>query len=242
MWISSKKKPKPYSLVMDFDTAKSTQEWSTESKDFRKPPFRVDANRHDKVNLDEEAGLPFKIESFKVKHTKDVPNAVGYRVSCVKEKKPILAVGFSCDTMYFPELCNEGNLGGCDILVAHMSQPNIPELKDPDNAEFKENHLGYRGTIELIKQCKPKLTIVSEFWAGLDDARILLLQGLRKRCGTDNILPGGVGLLVKVICKPMSFQILCTNCKKWTQHEKIKVGSSSVSFGPLNYLCPDCCL
>ncbi len=242
MWVSSEESFQPYSLVLDIDTAGSTEEWNKEPKKFRKPPIRVDANRHDKVDLNELAGLPFNVESFKVEHTKDVPNAVGYRVSCMKEQKPILTVGFSCDTKYFPKLSNDDNLGGCDILVAHMSQPDIPELKDPNNAKFKEGHLGYRGTIELIKECKPKLTIISEFWAGLDDARILLLQGLRNRCKTDNILPGGVGLLVKVTCEPMSFQILCTNCKKWTQHEKIKVGSSSVSFGPLNYLCPDCCL
>jgi len=243
MRASSKKKPKPYWLVLDNDTDRRTEEWTRDPKDFRKPPIRIDANRqHDTVNLNEEADLPFNIQSFKAEHTKDVPNAVGYRVSCLKDKKAVLTIGFSCDTKYFSDLCNEDNLGGCDILVAHMSQPTIPELKDPDNAEFKENHLGYRGTIELIKGCKPKLTIVSEFWAGLDDARILLLQGLRKRCKTSNILPGGVGLLVKVTCEPMSFQILCTNCKEWTQHEKIKVGSPSTSFGPLNYLCPDCCL
>ncbi|HUU17587.1 MAG TPA: MBL fold metallo-hydrolase [Sedimentisphaerales bacterium] len=242
MWANSKKKPKPYSLVLDNDTDRSTEEWTREPKGFRKPPIRVDANRQDKVDLYKEAGLPFNVDSFKVEHTKDVPNAVGYRVSCMKEQKPILTVGFSCDTKYFPELCNDDELGGCDILVAHMSQPEIPELKDPVNAKFKEEHLGYRGTIELIKRCKPKLTIISEFWAGLADARILLLQGLRNRCKTNNILPGGVGLLVKVTCEPMSFQILCTNCKKWTQHEKIKIGSSSVSFGPLNYLCLDCCL
>ena len=242
MWVSSEETSQPYSLVLDIDTAGSTEEWNKEPKDYRKPPIRVDANRHDKVDLNELAGLPFNVESFKVEHTTDVSNAVGYRISCMKEKKPILTVGFSCDTKYSPELCNDNNLGGCDILVAHMSQPEIPELKDPVNAKFKEGHLGYRGTIELIKGCKPKLTIISEFWAGLDDARILLLQGLRNRCNTNNILPGGVGLLVKVTCKPLSFQILCTNCKKWTQHEKIKIGSSSVSFGPLNYLCPDCCL
>jgi len=242
MWVSSEETSQPYSLVLDIDTAGSTEEWNKEPKNFRKPPIRVDANRHDKVDLNELAGLPFNVESFKAEHTKDVPNAVGYRVSCMKEKKPVLTVGFSCDTKYFSELSNDDNLGGCDILVAHMSQPEIPELRDPANAEFKKDHLGYRGTIELIKKCKPKLTIISEFWAGLDDARILLLQGLRNRCKTNNILPGGVGLLVKVTCEPKSFQILCTNCKKWIQHEKIKVGSSSVSFGPLNYLCPDCCL
>jgi ribonuclease BN (tRNA processing enzyme) len=241
IWASSEEAPQPYSLVLDNDTG-SVEEWTSEHKDFRKPPFRVDANRQDKVYLDKESNLPFNVESFKVEHTKDVPNAVGYRVSCMKEQKPVLTIGFSCDTKYFPELCSDDHLGGCDILVAHMSQPEIPELKDPVNANFKEGHLGYRGTIELIKGCKPRLTIISEFWAGLDDARILLLQGLRNRCKTDYILPGGVGLLIKVTCEPMSFQILCTNCKNWTLHEKIKVGSPSVTFGPLNYLCPDCCL
>jgi ribonuclease BN (tRNA processing enzyme)/tetratricopeptide (TPR) repeat protein len=241
IWASSEEETQPYSLILDNDTG-SVEEWTSEHKDFRKPPFRVDANRHDKVDLNKESYLPFNVESFKVEHTKDVPNAVGYRVSCIKEKKPFLTIGFSCDTKYSPELCNNDHLGGCDILVAHMSQPEIPELKDPVNANFKEGHLGYRGTIELIKGCKPKLTIISEFWAGLDDARILLLQGLRNRCKTKNILPGGVGLLVKVTCELMCFQILCTNCKNWTQHEKIKIGSPSVPFGPLNYLCPDCCL
>jgi len=242
MWVSSQETCRPYSLVLDNDTAASIEEWTNERKPFRKPPFRVDANRQDKVDLNKEAGLPFTVESFKVEHSRDVPNAVGYRVTCMKEKRPVLTVGFSCDTKYSPELCSDDRLGGCDILVAHMSQPEIPELQDPVNAKFKEGHLGYRGTIELIKNCKPKLTIISEFWAGLADARILLLQGLRNRCNTANILPGGVGLLVKVTCQPMSFQVYCTTCEKWTQHEKIKVGSPSVSFGPLTYLCPDCCL
>lgn len=241
--IDLKKKPEPYSLLFDIDTAEATKEWSGEKKDYRNPPFRIDANRkYDTVDLVEEAGLPFNAKGFKAQHTNNVPNAVGYRVCCIKEKKIGLTIGFSCDTGYFRELCQDDHLGNCDILVAHMSQPTISELQDPDHAVFKEKHLGYRGTIELIKQCKPKLTIVSEFWAGLDDTRILLLQGLRNRCGTNDIFPGGVGLIVKTMLNPISFQIRCSNCKKWTPYEKIKVGSSNVPFGPLNYLCPDCCL
>jgi hypothetical protein len=118
--------------------------------------------------------------------------------------------------------------------VAHISQPDPQEFSDPDH--LKKTHLGYRGVQRLINDCKPRLTIISEFWAGLADLRIDLVQGLRQLCGTNAILPGSVGLLIN----PRTFQIACTACRMWVPVDRIAVGSPAMQFGPLSYLCPEC--
>ena len=229
-----------YTLVCDQDTA-GVQTWIDEQVGHRHECIHFDlrrreAGQEEHIKLDEIASLPFRIGYCRAKHTKQVPNAVSLRVECLNEDgdSPEIVFGFSCDTKYHKGLCDKKALGNCDILVAHISEPELSELKDKN--ELKEHHLGYRGVERLIKGCKPRMTIVCEFWAGHADLRIDLVQGLRKLCSTEAIFPGGVGFHLE----PRTLKIRCSTCGKFVPHASISVAGPRELFGPLNYLCPHC--
>jgi tetratricopeptide (TPR) repeat protein len=179
--------------------------------------------------------LPYRIHWFKANHATDVQGAVGLRVDCLNaDGTTALTVGFTCDTEYYDKLLDDKHLGKCDILIAHISMPDEEEYTDPKHV--KKGHLGYRGVEKLIKGAQPKLTLVGEFWAGITDLRIDLVSGLRSLCKPAAIFPASIGLELK----PSTMEIRCTNCKQWTEHSKIHVGSPAIEFGRLSYLCPHC--
>jgi len=225
-----------YVLLWDADTA-GQRRFDPELAEHRDPDPHI-MQRHGKgwgqtsLRL---PGLPFRVGHFGVKHSKDVPKAVGVRIECLNEDGTAAAtVGFTCDTGFFEELCDKDHLGECDVIVAHMSEPDPEEYDDSDH--LKQGHLGYRGVQRLITRCKPKLTIVGEFWAGITDLRIDLVQGLRALCRSDAILPASIGLQVR----PKTLEVRCTNCRKWIGLGDVRVGSPGAEFGPLSYLCRDC--
>ncbi len=183
--------------------------------------------------------LPFCVKYFKTIHTSDVPRSIGLRVECFDEggKDAALIVGYSSDTEYSDDLCTELCLGGCNILIAHISQPDPDEFADP--TFLKKKHLGYRGVQKLIDRCKPRLTLVGEFWAGLADLRIDLTKGLRALCETDAILPCDINLMINPKDRD-NLKIWCTNCDVEYPIGEITVTSPPTPFGRLGYLCKNC--
>lgn len=79
---------------------------------------------------------------------------------------------------------------------------------------------------------------MGEFWAGMGDVRIDLVQCLRKRTGREAIFPAGIGLNMVL----PGLEIECTNCKKAIPFADIRVGPPTEQFGTLSYLCENCCL
>ena len=205
-------------------------------------PFRFDMQRlrdlgDNAIDLT-PAGLPFTVKYFDADHGNDVPNAVGLRIECHHDDPNAMpvSVGFTCDTKYYGARCDEDHLHGCDILVAHVSQPEVRELQNPDCLKTNDPHLGLNGVAKLIEGAKPKLTILGEFWAGLADLRIDLAQALRERTGSDGIIPGGLGLLVD----PATRKVKCTACPKWVPGDEVSVAAPALPFGALSYVCPEC--
>ena len=177
-----------------------------------------------------QSKLPFTICPFEARHGRN--HAVGFKLVC--HGHPQVKIGFSCDTQFYPELCQDDHLGGCDILVLHISQPDPQEFTNDDF--MKPLHLGFNGVERLIRECKPKLAIVCEFWGGYGDHRLDIIHALREECQTEAILPGGIGLMVR----PSKLEVRCTACNKWIPADKIKVAGPDRRFGTLSYLCSDC--
>jgi ribonuclease BN (tRNA processing enzyme) len=226
-----------YDLFWDEDTADAKKMEFDPSVHQRQPAaVRFDLSRQEGHFEDalRPPNLPFAIKYFRAKHSPELHQPVCLRITCDEGSKAPFTLGYSADTEFSESLCRDDQLGGCDILVAHVSQPTIKELQDLNI--LKQGHLGYRGTERLIKGCKPKLTVVCEFWSGLEDLRIDLIQGLRNNCGTDAIIPGGLGLFIN----PRELTIRCTACGGWTHYSKVSVGAPDRSFGGLQYLCENC--
>lgn len=229
-------KTMPYVLVWDRDTDGATK-FTSDTADHRYEPVPLTSALRHPIDLltEHERKLPLRIIPFKVQHeTKgDVPHAMGMVVELLDKKgKPAVRIGYTADTAYFEDL--HQHLTGCDILIAHISQPSIEELQDV--TKLKEVHLGYRGTARLLKECQPRLALIGEFWAGFTDLRISLVKGIRQRSGLDAVLPAGLAMHLRL----PSLDIECTECKKRTPFANIKVAPPTDNFGSLAYLCPGC--
>jgi hypothetical protein len=202
---------------------------------------------HDRRTQGLDCTLKFKLPAelhthfdyCRVKHTSDVPDGAGVRLTLVPNgTKPGLVVGYTGDTEYFDDLARRDYVGGCDLLIVHLSQPDEKEFTD--DAHTKRSHLGYNGVIRLLRKLdpKPKLTLIGEFWAGLADLRIDLVQGLRQRTGLKGIAPTSVGMRIRL----PDLAIRCTECGQFSPPESIRVSPSQQPYGPLSYLCPQCSL
>ncbi len=223
----------PYVLLWDQDTNGATD------FGFGKPahqyePIVLSSGFPHPINLlGHPSGIPLCITPFKVMHGNDVPHAMGMVVELLDEKgNAAVRIGYTADTAYFEDL--HKHLSGCDVLIAHISQPSIEELQDA--SKLKDVHLGYRGTARLLTECKPKLALIGEFWAGFTDLRIALVKGLREQSGVAAILPAGLGMHLRL----PTLEIECTQCAVPTPFSQIKVAPPSDNFGSLAYLCPDC--
>jgi Tfp pilus assembly protein PilF/ribonuclease BN (tRNA processing enzyme) len=223
----------PYVLLWDQDTNGATK-FGFEKPKHRHEPVVLASGFPQPIDLrDHVAKIPVRITPFKVNHGIDVPHAMGMLVELLtKTGKPAMRIGYTADTAHFPDL--HKHLLNCDVLIAHISQPSIEELQDA--SKLKDVHLGYRGTALLLKECKPKLALIGEFWAGFTDLRISLVKGLRQRSGVEAILPAGLAMHLRL----PSLDIECTECGKPTPYSRIKVAPPTDNFGSLAYLCPDC--
>ncbi|GEP46388.1 tetratricopeptide repeat protein [Brevifollis gellanilyticus] len=223
----------PYVLLWDQDTEHATK-FAIEKPQHQHPPIVMPSGFPQSVNLAKhDAKVPVRVTPFKVNHGSDVQHAMGMMVELLDKKgKTALRIGYTADTAYFEDL--HKHLEKCDILIAHISQPSIEELKDP--SKFKDTHLGYRGTAKLLRECQPKLALIGEFWAGFTDLRIPLVKGLRLHSGLKNVLPAGLSMHLRL----PSLDIECTECRKPTPFTDIKVAPPTDNFGSLAYLCPGC--
>ena len=235
--LAAKKSPgsEPYVLLWDQDTSNEIK-FGIATPAHHEEPIVFASGYPQAINLAQHnAKLPVRIIPFKVNHGGDVPHAMGMVLELLDEKgRTALRIGYTADTAYFEDL--HKHLAGCDILIAHISQPSIEELQDA--SKLKEVHLGYRGTARLLKECKPRLALIGEFWAGFTDLRIALVKGLRQQSGVEAILPTGLAMHVKL----PSLEIECTECGKLTPFGQIKVAPPTDNFGSLAYLCPKCLL
>lgn len=249
-----------YVLVWDQDTARELSGSLGPSKHRSTLTFdseRLHQGMECTLDIRQPEQLPVQIKCFKAQHTDDVPGAVGLRLSFLDENnEPKLVVGHTADTQYFPELANE--LGPCDLLFAHISQPFYKEYAEawlaPERREegyyqrgshetgyFKGGHLGLRGTIELIREVKPKLVVIGEFWPGIADLRIALTRVIQERAKIDGklhsvILPGSRSLRLRL----PELEVICTECNDAVPASHIQVAPAELKFGKLGYICHQC--
>lgn len=214
---------KPYVLLWDQDTDGATK-FGFISPQHRHESVVLPSGFPQSINLnDHGAKLPVRVIPFKVNHGSDVPHAMGFVLELLDKKgKPALRIGYTADTGYFEDLHNY--LADCDVLIAHISQPSIEELKDA--SKLKGIHLGYRGAAKLLKECNPKLALIGEFWAGFADLRISLVKGLRLHSGVSQVLPAGLAMHLRL----PSLEIECTECRKPTAFSRVKVAPPTDKF------------
>ena len=223
----------PYVLIWDADSQSSIK-FSSDKPEHQFRPTVFDLGRCDPCDtITCPHDLPFSVAYFEVHHG-DLRNAVGFRLALHADNGKDVVIGYTGDTEFFDDLPEV--LTGCDLLIAHISQRDCDEFTDPKRR--KKAHLGYRGMAELIKAARPTITLVGEFWAGLTDLRIELVQGLRRLASNESIYPAGLGMQVGL----PSLDVECSECKIMAPYQQILVAPPANRFGNLSYMCPRCVL
>ena len=221
------------------------EKWRAEGRYERANPFRshvqrnCDPREHDKI-------IPgVELCPFPTQH--GVEHSFGVKCVLKAESGEYIRVGLTSDTGFFDELV--GGLSDCHIIVAHMSSPDYKEYTDPEYLKENAQHLGLNGTRKLIEGTNAQVYVITEFWAGRGDGRVLLCQklvddlkrhsGIERKC----IIPADVGMTILFDFdehgRP-SFSMKCTSCPEIVKCQEITIVKPDMPFGSIRYLCPKC--
>ena len=111
--------------------------------------------------------------------------------------------------------------------------------KDVQGIKGKDTHLGYDGSIKLLKRANYKIGIASEFCCTNGDFRIDFIKTIKKELGrriNGCILPGEIGF--NIFLPGLQFE--CTICKRKTEAKQMYVVSPQKEYGKIQYICRQC--
>ena len=180
------------------------------------------------------------IKLFKTEHSKDVEHSTGAIIELFEQKddnEPIIKIGLTSDTKYFPGLSEK--LVDCDLIIPHFGMLDKKELDD-ENDDGHDTHLGFNGMKKIIEGTNADLYAITEFWGGRGDFRIDLIRkiifDLNENKKNKHIIAGDVGCKIKLPSK----HIICSNCNTVSNYKTTSTVRPEKSFGKLRYLCENC--
>lgn len=176
-----------------------------------------------------------KLNAIRTKHIKESDDSYGIKLKFKYGEKEF-AIGYTSDTSYFNEL--EDFFQKEDILVFNVSDLYRKDVRGIKN---KSSHLGYNGSIKLLKNTNYRIGIASEFCCTNDDFRLDFINSInheleRKKSGY--LLPGEIGLKLSL----PGFQVECSICGKNADIDNIKVLKPRRQYGKIQYICGQCAM
>ena len=149
-------------------------------------------------------------------------------------------LGITGDTRFYTSTANENGLyshfGNVDVLILHIGSIHRSEFEFlEDNFEthkYDGEHLGIRGIVNLIFECRPKLATISEFGEELRELRSKISykidNSLENYDSTGNVrvIPGDIGL--KVIFDD-SVKVKCEICGTLVKLKDIKYSETLIN-------------
>lgn len=175
--------------------------------------------------------------SFVVIKTEHIKDGKSYGIKLkVKINDKIIIIGYTSDTKCFRELIKF--MEESDIIVFNIS--DIYE-NDVRGIKQKNGHLGYDGSIRLLKEERQKyqLAIASEFCCSNGDYRMRVVRKLQEQTVSKkhkHIIPGEVGLKVDLD----TTNIYCSRCKRALPMGMMTVVAPKMDFGEIEYICNNC--
>ena len=134
------------------------------------------------------------MSAIKTKHIKDSEESYGIKFFAQYEKECIIS--YTSDIAYFEELARF--FAEQDILVFNVSDIY---KKDVKGIKSKSSHLGYNGSIELLKNTNYRIGIASEFCCTNGDFRINFIKTVKRELEKEKhscILPGEMGFNISL--------------------------------------------
>ena len=142
------------------------------------------------VDAGKKVGInKIEIQSFKAEHTED---SLGYKFIC-----PTYKIAFSGDTSYYE--CISNNFSDCDILVLNVT-----------HLEKTEGHLCANDALEIIKEAKPNLGIITHFGSKMLSANPINIAREIEKQSSINVIAAkdGMSLNPMIFSKEMKQRTL----------------------------------
>lgn len=174
------------------------------------------------------------IMAFPTEHIKE---GVSYGIKCricLKEKEVV--IGYTSDTKFFPELLEY--LQEADVIIFNISDTYEKDIR---GYKSKSSHLGYDGSIQILKSGKLsyQLAIASEFCCTNGDYRMKLVKKLGEQAEIKEnryVIAGEVGLQVLLD----NMKVVCSCCKCAESLDNIIMVAPEREFGKIEYICNRC--
>ena len=173
-----------------------------------------------------------KLSAIRTKHIKGSDESYGIRLFLNYER--MLSIGYTSDTAYFPELSDF--FAKSDILVFNVSDIY---KKDVKGIRDKHSHLGYNGSVKLLKSAMPQLAVASEFCCTNGDFRMGFINTISSemsRIPDIDIIPGEIGFGISL----PELDVKCSVCKKYVDRNNCKVLAPEKEYGKIRYVCRHC--
>ncbi len=167
----------------------------------------------------------------------------------MKRPSRTYALGITGDTKFYFRTAEKKEKSLCDffenidVLVLHMGSMHEDEFElTSDNFvghQYQGEHLGIRGIMNMIFQCRPKLAIISEFGEELKHMRISIARWIDNTFDNYDssnkvrVIPGDVGL--RIVFED-SIKIRCEVCGKLIELEDIDYAETSIN-DKIAYCC-----
>jgi len=167
----------------------------------------------------------------------------------MKRRSRTYALGITGDTKFYLRSIEEKEKSLCDffenmdVLVLHMGSMHEDEFGlMSDNFmghQYQGEHLGVRGVMNMIFQCRPKLAIISEFGEELKHMRINIARWIDNTfdnydsSNKARVIPGDVGLRIVF---DDSIKIRCEVCGELVELKDIDYAETSIN-DKIAYYC-----
>ena len=118
---------------------------------------------------------------------------------------------------------------------------NVSDIykKDVKGIQDKHSHLGYNGSVKLLKTALPRLAIASEFCCTNGDFRMGFISTISSEITKNyslDIIPGEIGL--KILMPKLNVE--CSVCKKFMNRHRCKILAPDKEYGKIRYICGHC--
>jgi hypothetical protein len=182
-----------------------------------------------------------RMKAIKAMHNDIITEASSRGVIFEFKRGPkMYKLGITGDTKLFLNNIDEKNIyslfESVDVLVLHIGSIHSSEFElTKDNFEvhkYNGEHLGIRGIVNLIFQCRPKLAIISEFGEELRDFRTTLANNIDNSfdnydsTGYVRVLPGDIGLQVMFDGK---IKVRCEICGSLVKFQDIEYSETLIN-------------
>lgn len=215
--------PHNITWYMDEETEQSTQ-YILDAKDVHLLSECCDGKS---IELCED----IRLYAVRTKHIKGNDKTYGIKL-CFGSDAVNNKWGYTSDTCYFDELGDF--FEGVSVLLFNISDI-YPS--DVEGRKSKRSHLGFDGSVTLLKRVIPEIALASEFCCTNGDYRYEIVKALRKVTGTC-VYPSDPGFMMDIDKK----FIRCSLCGKNIPPDDIRITRPEKEFGKIQYICSSCLL